>query len=52
LTPIYKDPLEQMNFLQKAQVEYQLNGTMGIAYQQSILDQFTLNSSMVCILNV
>ena len=29
LTPIYKDPMEQLNLLQKAQLEYQMNGSTG-----------------------
>ena len=50
LTPIFKDPLESLNLLQKAQLEYQLSGTMSGA--PNLLEQFSLNSSLVCILNV
>ena len=50
LTPIYKDPLEHLQVLQKAQLEYQLNGTMGT--KQNLLQDVSLNNSMICILNV
>lgn len=51
LTPIFRDPLEQLNLLQKAQIEYQLNGTCG-KFNQNLGDHFSPNNSMVCILNV
>lgn len=51
LTPIYKDPLEQLQLNQRAQLEYQLNGTFA-GLQPSLLEEYQLNSSLICILNV
>lgn len=51
LTPIYKDPLEQLQLNQRAQLEYQLNGTLSGA-PPGLLDDFQFNNSLICILNV
>lgn len=51
LTPIYHQPLDQLHVIRRAQLEYELNGSLG-SFGHNLVEPHQLNSSLLCILNV
>lgn len=51
MTPVFRDPLDMLQMLRDAQSEYALEHTLS-RLNQNLLQNFQLNNSMLCILNV